>query len=645
MKFNGFELDQFQIDAIKHIDDNKNVVVSAGTGTGKTLIADYLIDLSIKNNKRVIYTSPIKALSNQKFKDFKSQFGDKIGLLTGDVSINANAQILIMTTEIYRNMLLSKDQICETVSYVIFDEIHYINDIERGTVWEESIIFSLENTKILALSATIPNAEELCDWISSLKNEKVELVYYDHRAVPLEHFFYEHFSGLMLRKEMQNTIKELKSYHREPKKKKGDRRKPLLHSQDISKNQYLGLIKNLKNKEWLPCIFFSFSRKACEQKAENLARKMDFIGSNERSHIVKQFTKYFNSEISQLKSIQLIKTCLLKGIGIHHAGLLPAAKEIVEDLFAQGYIKILFATETFAVGINMPARSVCFSSLNKYDGVNFRYLNTKEYFQMAGRAGRRGIDKQGYSIVLLEPDFDDLQKMIMVTEKDIDPIVSQYTLSFNTTINLLKYYNEVDIEKILKSNLNVFIRRKKELQPRVMATYKNQLKRLKKLNYVDENNNILEKGNFMSYIYSNEILTTELVYSNILDDLTSEEINVVIASIAYEQKQSDYFSFKGAENDYKRILNLISKNKFVEEGINKLSLKRMINIVKSWSSGCEFIELMDNSNMLEGDYIRLFRQIIDRIQQIIKAGVSHELEEKLKKSIQLIDRGVVKVEF
>ena len=174
MKFKGFELDDFQIEAINHINDNKSVVVSAGTGTGKTLVADYLIDKSIKENKRVIYTSPIKALSNQKFKDFKKDFGEeKIGLLTGDVSINSSAQILIMTTEIYRNMLLAKDPICETLSYVIFDEVHYINDIERGTVWEEAIIFGLEKTKILALSATIPNAKELCDWVSSLRSEQV----------------------------------------------------------------------------------------------------------------------------------------------------------------------------------------------------------------------------------------------------------------------------------------------------------------------------------------------------------------------------------------------------------------------------------------------------------------------------------------
>jgi superfamily II RNA helicase len=647
MQYRGFKLDQFQIEAIEHINNNKNVIVSAGTGTGKTLIADYLIDICIQNNKRVIYTSPIKALSNQKFKDFKSLYGDKIGLLTGDVSINASAQILIMTTEIYRNMLLSKDPICETIAYVIFDEIHYINDIERGTVWEESIIFSLENTKILALSATIPNADELCDWISTLRNEKVELVYYDYRAVPLEHLFYEHFSGLMTRKEMPKKITELKSYHREPSKrnKKGKRKKVFLHSQDISKNQYIGLVKELKHKEWLPCIFFSFSRKSCEIKAEELAKKFDFLNSDERSYIVKQFSIYFNNELSKLKSIQLIKTCLMKGIGIHHAGLLPAAKEIVETLFAEGIIKILFATETFAVGINMPARSVCFSSLNKYDGINFRNLNTKEYFQMAGRAGRRGIDKQGYSIVLLEPDFDDIQKLISVTEKDTDPIISQYTLSFNTTINLLKYYNEKDIEKILKSNFNVFVRRRKELQPRVMATYKNQLKKLKKMNYIDENNKILEKGNFMSYIYSDEILTTELVFSGILNNLSSEQINIVIASIIYEQRQSDYFSFKGSEKEYNQLLKIISRNEIVEKGINKLSLKRMINVVDKWSKGCEFIELMDYSNMLEGDYIRLFRQIIDRIQQIIKAGVDYELEQKLIKCISLVDRSVVKVEF
>lgn len=647
MRYKDFELDDFQIEAIAYIDEKKDVVVSAGTGTGKTLIADYLIDISIKSNKRVIYTSPIKALSNQKFKDFKKEYGkDKIGLLTGDVSINPNGQVLIMTTEIYRNMLLSKDPICETISYVIFDEIHFINDIERGTVWEESIIFSPENISILALSATIPNADDLCSWISFLRDRKVELVYYDKRAVPLNHHFYEHFSGLIKRDQLQKKMQELKSYSSGSFSRKRGKKKVKMHSSKVSKEQFVDLVDLLKQKSWLPCIFFSFSRKACEQKAEILSKKVSLISSQDRNDIVRLFPKYFNEDANKLKSVQLVKSALLKGIGIHHAGLLPAVKDIVEHLFSEGKLKVLFATETFAVGINMPAKSVIFSSLEKFDGINFRYLNTKEYFQMAGRAGRRGIDTVGYAITLVEPDYDDYGKLMYITNKDVQPIESQYTLSYNTTINLLKYHkNMIDIEKILKSNFDYFMKKRKDSNVRVMASFNNQVKKLKKLNYINENNKVLEKGNFMSHIYSDEILTTELVFSGILDRMTPIQINIILASIAYEARKNDYFSFKGSENEYKKLLKFISCNEIVEKEINKLSLKRMINIVSKWSNGCEFSELMETSNLLEGDYIRLFRQIMDRIQQILKAGVNYELEEKLRESIRLLDKGVVKIEF
>ncbi|MGM5484522.1 MAG: DEAD/DEAH box helicase [Nanobdellota archaeon] len=645
MKYRGLELDKFQEEAISHIDEDKSVIVSAGTGTGKTLIADYLIEKSINEGSRVIYTSPIKALSNQKFKDFKALYGDKIGLLTGDVSINEDAQILIMTTEIYRNMLLSKDPICDTISYVIFDEIHYINDIERGTIWEESIIFASSNTKMLALSATIPNANELRDWISSLRPEEVALVYYEDRAVPLNHMFFEHFNGLMEREEMPKKIKELKSYARHSPGKKGKKKKPRLHSPEIARNQFLDLVHELKQKEWMPCIFFSFSRKTCEMKADKVAKKMNLLSKEERTRVAEIIPKYITAEASHLKSVKLVRNALMKGAGVHHAGILPAVKELVEHLFSEGLVKVLFATETFAVGINMPAKAVCFSSMEKFDGISFRHLTTKEYFQMAGRAGRRGIDNVGYSIVLLEPDFADTKKLMYITEKDRDPIRSQYTLSYNTTVNLLKYQDEKTIEKILKSNFGYFVKKRQENQVRIMSSYKNQLKRLRKLGCIDNQNNILEKGEFMSHIYSDEVLMTELVYSGVLDELSAEEISIVIASVAYDGKKSDHFSFRGVDKEYSRLIKLLSKDKVIEKNINKLSVKRMINVVMKWSEGCDFLELMEYSNLAEGDHIRLFRQIIDRIQQLIKAGVSVELEEKLVKAMNLLDRDVVKVEF
>ena len=197
MKFKNFILDPFQVDAVKSVDKGNSVVVSAATGTGKTLIADYIIDKFLKKNKRIIYTAPIKALSGQKYRDFKEEYGEhNIGIMTGDVVINPDAPVLIMTTEIYRNMLLSKDEIIDHVKYVVFDEIHFMNDIERGTIWEESIIFSPEHIRFLCLSATIPNAKEFATWIQHIKKHKVDVVKYDKRAVPLKHHVYDTKLGM-----------------------------------------------------------------------------------------------------------------------------------------------------------------------------------------------------------------------------------------------------------------------------------------------------------------------------------------------------------------------------------------------------------------------------------------------------------------
>ena len=263
MKFKGLTLDKFQEDAIKSIDNHHSVVVSAATGTGKTLVADYVIAKYLKSGKRIIYTAPIKALSNQKFKDFITDHGrENVGIMTGDIVINPEAPILIMTTEIYRNMLLSKDPSISEVSYVVFDEIHYISDIERGTVWEESIIFSPENVRFLCLSATIPNAKQFAGWIQKIKKHTVDVVTYNKRAVPLKHLFYDKQLGVV-------DIKKLKQYSSLPDygNRKGKRRG---WGGRFNPPNHYDLIDDIKGK--LPALFFIFNRKECEIKSRELAR-------------------------------------------------------------------------------------------------------------------------------------------------------------------------------------------------------------------------------------------------------------------------------------------------------------------------------------------------------------------------------------
>ncbi len=642
MEFQGFTLDKFQEDAIHAIEENCSVVVSAATGTGKTLIADYIIDKYLKENCRVVYTAPIKALSNQKFKDFKNAYGEEnVGILTGDIVVNAQAPILVMTTEIFRNMLLTRDPLIDEISYVIFDEIHYMNDPERGTVWEESIIFSPKHIRFLCLSATIPNAAEFASWLEEIKKHEVRVVSYSKRAVPLNHFVYEPRFGI-------GKVQDLKQFLNIPnyddvrgkrRKNKGRRSK----FSDYSVGTPYDIIKQMKDK--LPAIVFSFSRRACEDESLKIIKNEDFADDESRKEIILIYRKHFTPEVNQMRTTAKLREALSKGVGFHHAGLLPQHKEAVEELFGKGLLKVLFATETFSVGINMPAKTVIFNGLRKFDGVNFRLINSKEYFQLAGRAGRRGIDKVGYVVSIIDPRAVDIDEFIRTSSADTDPILSQFKLSYNTVINLLALHSDSEIETILKSNFDYFMKkRKSNKQVRIMATFNNKKRILKKMGYIDENG-LTDKGQFARFIYFEELLMTEIFTSELYTKLTDIEIIQLIAGIIYEPRQTDYFSFKGIEKQYSQLLRKIEKNPFVIKKLNRLSLKRMMALTGTWASGGRFKDLLSLTKLAEGDIIRLFRRIIDMIGQVKRASTDPDLRDKLSVCQQRIDRDLVAVDF
>jgi superfamily II RNA helicase len=648
MKYKEFTLDPFQVDAINCLDKNHSVVVSAATGTGKTLIADYVINKYIKKGSKIIYTAPIKALSNQKFREFKAAYGDKVGLITGDIVINDKAQVLIMTTEIYRNMLVTQDKMIKEISYVIFDEIHFINDYERGTVWEESIIFSPEHIRFLCLSATIPNADEFARWIESIKHHDVDVVLNSKRAVPLNHFLFDMKNGMMPLSEFKHLV-EIGKYN-DYFGIYGSRRKKKNRFDDFSKTTHLDLVQELKSQGLLPCIYFLFSRKACEEKAFELMKrnKNGFTTPAEKEKIIKYLHEHLDTQYASLETVKLIREVLPYGIAFHHAGLLPNLKNIVENLFNQGVIKILYATETFAVGINMPAKVVAFSSLEKYDGYNFRYMTTKEYFQMAGRAGRRGIDKEGKSIALIDKYFNDPSKVANLMSADVEPIKSQFKLSFNTVLNLVNNYDQEMIEVILKSSFDYFLRKKSNRDVRIMSSFNNAVKRLTKMNYIDSDRKITNKGEFARYIYQHELLITEIFYSDMIDQLSEVEIICLLCSIVYESRKNDQF-FKRKSDNYKRtyinVTNIIEANEYVNLKIDKLLLRKIIPILYEWSNGIEFIDMMEMTNLREGDMIRLIRQCVDFMRQILRATREQERINKLQSCMDRIYRDVVKPEF
>ena len=453
MLYKGLKLDRFQEEAIKAINRDASVIVTAPTGAGKTVIAEYAVEKCIEENHRVIYTAPIKALSNQKYRDFYAEYGDKIGIVTGDVVLNPYAQVLLMTTEVFRNTIFDDIERLQDVSYVIFDEIHYINDIERGTVWEESLIFAPQHIKFVCLSATIPNINAFAEWMQSVRDIDIEIVEALSRPVPLEHHLYFKGYGIGNPKHIpviRNTAQ------RNGRKRKSDTSDdvtvPVLPS-DFVETQ---LIPYLRQEEQLPCLYFCFSRKGCEENANSLVygSQLQLLDKRQQTQILKQYDELcVQFDIVEEKKISEFRRLVRCGIAYHHAGMLPTLKEVVERLFTSGLIQLLFTTETFAVGINMPACSVVFDALEKYDGVGFRYLKAREYHQMAGRAGRRGIDTIGYVYAQILPAYADSKEIRGVVVDKIEPIESQFNLSYSSILNLYQKYGD-DIYDVYTMSLS-----------------------------------------------------------------------------------------------------------------------------------------------------------------------------------------------
>ena len=453
MLYKGLQLDRFQEEAIAAINRDTSVIVTAPTGAGKTVIAEYAVEKCLQENRRVIYTAPIKALSNQKYRDFYAEYGDKIGIVTGDVVLNPYAQVLLMTTEIFRNTIFDDIERLQDVSYVIFDEIHYINDIERGTVWEESLIFAPQHIKFVCLSATIPNINPFTEWMQSIRDIDIEIVEELNRPVPLEHHLYFKDYGVGGVKHITDLRNRAQRDGRKRKPDPLDKKPVQALPSDFTETR---LIPHLRREKQLPCLYFCFSRKGCEENAFSLVfgSQLQLLGKKQRTEILRQFDELcVQFDIVEEKKITEFRRLIGCGIAYHHAGMLPTLKEVVERLFTSGLIQLLFTTETFAVGINMPACTVVFDSLEKYDGIGFRYLKAREYHQMAGRAGRRGIDTIGYVYAQIVPAYADTGEIRGVVVDKVEPIESQFNLSYSSILNLYQKYGD-DIYDVYTMSLS-----------------------------------------------------------------------------------------------------------------------------------------------------------------------------------------------
>ena len=534
-----------------------------------------------------------------------------------------------MTTEIYRNMAITRDAALAALSYVIFDEIHFINDIERGYVWEESIIFSQEHVRFLCLSATIPNAQQFADWISAVKAHPVVVVKNEHRPVPLYKEWFDAEAGITTLEDIRD-LKNIPSeryvrgrtHHRAPKTKAPS---------------HADLIKDIRDK--LPCFFFVFSRQKCQDYSAELAQRNIFPYNQAITSFVREKLSAAPQEINSLKSTQLLRQVLPYGIAFHHAGLLPVIKEIVEELFGKGLIHVLYTTETFAVGINMPAKAVCFDSLRKFDGISFRYLNSKEYFQIAGRAGRRGIDTAGYAYVMIDRRDFNYGLYRHITEKDVEPINSQFRLSVNTVLNLIKRHPQAEIDEILCKSFYTYqkygVRFDKVAKHLFAFKFENMKKKLIRMGYI-QNDKLTDKGEFASHIYSDEILTSELFATPFYYHLNEYQIMLLAAAICYEFREKTEFYHPQPDKHLSQLKSALKKHHALQKERRFNHLEELTSLVHPCYHGKNVLEIVKNTNLLEGDVIRFFRQMLDRLGQIRNAAKDLRLMEMCRSCENLI---------
>lgn len=513
-----FELDTFQKEAVYHLEGGDSVFVAAHTSAGKTVVAEYAIALAAKHMTKAIYTSPIKALSNQKFRDFRNEFDD-VGILTGDVQIRPEASCLIMTTEILRSMLYRGADLIRDVEFVIFDEVHYVNDLERGVVWEEVIIMLPEHVTLILLSATVPNTYEFASWVGRTKKKDIYVISTPKRPVPLEHFLWadkemikivnsdkqfietgwkkanDKMSGrdkIKAAEEKQEAAAAARGGNNQRGGRGGPQRggnqrggnqrggpqgqrgrgQPAQRGQGNiartgrgggrttaaqDRNIWVHLVQHLRKENLLPCCIFVFSKKRCEENADALSN-LDFCTAAEKSAIhmiLEKSLARLKVEDRELPQIRRLRELLARGIAVHHGGLLPIVKECVEILFAKTLVKVLFATETFAMGLNLPTRTVVFSGYRKHDGRQFRDLLPGEYTQMAGRAGRRGLDSVG-SVIIVAPGADEAPPAARLRQMMLgDPtkLRSQFRLTYNMILNLLRV-EALKIEEMIKRSFS-----------------------------------------------------------------------------------------------------------------------------------------------------------------------------------------------
>ena len=714
-----FPFDSFQVEAITELAQGQSVVVAAPTGTGKTLVAEFAIWLAQQRNQRVIYTTPLKALSNQKYRDLRDVYGvDTVGLVTGDIVEHSRASVVIMTTEVYRNMLLEEGGERFTdlenptpsslagVGFVIFDELHYLSDVGRGPVWEEAIICSPPHVQLVGLSATVSNADDLANWISRV-HRPISLVVHEQRAVPLEHYYFLDNKLHLVQDAESNRIEQFPDIGGEAKlaQMMGRNRANMYGEDDEEEeNEFWDeqtttvwssdekqkvkrppqrkapepgeILTVLREADLLPCLYFLPGRRVVEEAAMSAA--LHLFTSEEEQELIKAeigiWLQQLPKEDRNLQQVYSLTELLPRGLAFHHAGLLPGLKVLVETLFARGHLRAVFATDTLALGVNMPARSVVVGSLSKFDGQEMRLLTPNEYRQLTGRAGRRGMDVRGAAIIPYSP-WEPFETSFQRITAELLPVTSSFIIRYNSVLNLWRPGDVQHLRRICASSLREYQRyllweqreltrleklemryhtnkqkiNKKRAKAVEGATQALERRRrsigayplsragaaeldgtifaLRTLGYIGSDDTLTVKGRLLRGIFHpSGVLIIELIMLGALDELTAGELAEVCS----------WFSFDNERRLNNRdVLNANSKRvrgelwrieqhvHGIEERANIMFTPGIVpdfhGVALAWSRGMSLGGLLRRIDLAEGDLLMLLNQTIDLIQQVQSA--------------------------
>ncbi|MDG1050401.1 MAG: DEAD/DEAH box helicase [Planctomycetota bacterium] len=656
----GFKLSRFQLQAVDAIREGRNVLVSAPTGAGKTLVAEYAIEVAVRSGKRCIYTAPIKALSNQKYRDFRDDPMIDVGLMTGDVTIHQSARVLIMTTEILRNAIFENPRLLDDVAYVVFDEVHYLDDRERGTVWEESLIFMPPNARVIALSATIANVEELGAWMEEIRPQGVDVIIDDRRPVPLSHWVHtpeaSTFEPSGIKRARQRA--ETAAAKRPPRRRRRGGRRGRGGGRGFGRPEPPDprpLFDELVDRELLPALVFSFSRKDCER----LARKnegRDLLSpdqSRRMAELQEELLTSFDLGRGHLEGE--VFRMARSGVAYHHAGMLPIYKEVVERMFTAGLLKMLFTTETFALGINMPARAVVFAGLRKFDGISFDWLRTRDYMQMAGRAGRQGIDDKGFVFQLLpDQELKDAPVERWVGGRP-EAVMSRFRMNYSTLLHLVSRVGRDRVHEAWEKSFHSFQNREKNTKARArqrreqMRLIGRHLDLLEELGYIKDQA-VTGKGEIARCLGGYELQMTELLFNGALETLPPKALAMVFVAMIHEERRAAQrpwvpaSMFGGTRRHLDSVIGEICQveARFGIEPAMKRPDWGLTPATLGWFGGLSMDELEEQLEVNPGDVCRVFRMAIQLMRNVRRSvDRDWDIVDRLDEAIEAMNRDEV----